>query len=97
MGDARRGAEMSEAKTSTRVHGQLAMMVALEKLIQQRVEHFVDANIGHPDVVGLLNRARESTEDRRRVAAARLTALAPDLPLPETDITSSPLDAIRGG
>ena len=79
-------------KALIRLHSDMAVMVALEHTIEQRIKDLVDKVAHNLEVAALLKDLQELTVTHRQTLAARLHTVAPDVSIPDTFSGTSSLE-----
>lgn len=85
---------MNDTQTSSRLHGHMATMVAIEHAVEQQIEKFLNGVTYNSEVATLLKDLHELTSNQRQALAARLQAIAPNVPVPETPSMITPFEGL---
>ena len=79
-------------KPLIRLHGDMAVMVALEHTIEQRIKDLVDKVAHNSEVAALLKDLHEVTAAHQRTLTTRLRTVAPDVSIPDVLAMTSPVE-----
>lgn len=83
-----------QAERPTRLHDQLATMVALEQSLELRSGELLHDSIEHEAVASVLERIHQTSQDRRLALTTRLEAIAPDARTPDPVTSASTLEVL---